>query len=113
MEENRSNRNDDRFDLERTYCFSTNCPLVFSRCWECCFNISDIIISGGRAISDYRSTGGSWFGNASVVTLFTGFLIGMGCGVIVRMAHELGAGWGIRDQTVHSAFVICLIVSLP
>lgn len=74
------------------------------------FNMSDVAVVG--RFSDYRALGA--VGSTTLlVTLFTGFLIGMGCGVNVRMAHELGARR--REsviKTVHSAFVICLIVGL-
>lgn len=90
--------------------FFLSCPLVFSQVLEVLFNMSDVAVVG--RFSDYRVLGA--VGSTTLlVTLFTGFLIGMGCGVNVRMAHELGARR--REsviKTVHSAFVICLIVGL-
>lgn len=90
--------------------FFLSCPLVFSQVLEVLFNMSDVAVVG--RFSDYRALGA--VGSTTLlVTLFTGFLIGMGCGVNVRMAHELGARH--REsviKTVHSAFVICLIVGL-
>ena len=90
--------------------FFLSCPLVFSQVLEVLFNMSDVAVVG--RFSDYRALGA--VGSTTLlVTLFTGFLIGMGCGVNVRMAHELGARR--REsviKTVHSAFVICLIVGL-
>ena len=87
--------------------FFLSCPLVFSQVLEVLFNMSDVAVVG--RFSDYRALGA--VGSTTLlVTLFTGFLIGMGCGVNVRMAHELGARR--REsviKTVHSAFVICLI----
>lgn len=41
-----------------------------------------------------------------LVTLFTGILIGMGAGVNVRVAHELGAGNKKgTEETIHTFFV--------
>ena len=68
--------------------FFLSCPLVFSQVLEVLFNMSDVAVVG--RFSDYRALGA--VGSTTLlVTLFTGFLIGMGCGVNVRMAHELGA----------------------
>ena len=48
-----------------------------------------------------------------LVTLFTGFLIGMGAGVNVRVAHGLGAGnQKETEETIHSSFLICLVTGL-
>ena len=60
--------------------------------------------------SSYEALGA--VGSTSLlVTLFTGFLIGMGCGVNVRAAQQLGAGQreNVR-KTIHTSFLLCLFV---
>ncbi len=56
---------------------------------------------------------GSVGSTSTLVTLFTGFLIGMGNGVNVRVAQHLGAQH--REETsraVHTAFLLCLLAGL-
>lgn len=69
--------------------FLFSIPLMFSQVLEVLFNLSDVAVVGRFA--DYRALG-SVGSTTLLVTLFTGFLIGMGCGVNVKVAHELGAG---------------------
>ena len=69
--------------------FLFSCPLIFSQLLEVMFNLSDVAVVGRFA--DYRALG-SVGSTSLLVTLFTGFLIGMGAGVNVRVAHGLGAG---------------------
>ena len=60
-----------------------------SQVLEVLFNLSDVAVVGRFA--DYMALGA--VGSTTLlVTLFTGILIGMGAGVNVRVAHELGAG---------------------
>ena len=63
-------------------------PLMMTQMLEVLFNLSDVAIAGKYA--DYIALGavGS---TALLVSLFTGILIGMGAGVNVRTAHQLGA----------------------
>ena len=64
-------------------------PLMGSQVLEVLFNLSDVAVVGRFA--DYLALGA--VGSTTLlVTLFTGILIGMGAGVNVRVAHELGAG---------------------
>lgn len=64
-------------------------PLMGSQVLEVLFNLSDVAVVGRFA--DYMALGA--VGSTTLlVTLFTGILIGMGAGVNVRVAHELGAG---------------------
>ena len=76
-------------------------PLMLAQILEVLFNMSDVAVVG--KFSSYEALGA--VGSTSLlVTLFTGFLIGMGCGVNVRTAQQLGArqtslsensGWGV------------------
>ena len=75
-------------------------PLMCSQLLEVLFNLSDVAVVGRFA--DYKALGA--VGSTTLlVTLFVGFLIGMGSGVNVRVAHALGAGKH-KDtvETVHS-----------
>lgn len=77
---------------------------------EVLFNLSDVAIAGKFA--DYIALGA--VGSTTLlVSLFTGFLIGMGAGVNVRAAHRLGAGddEGVR-MTVHSSLLVCGIIGV-
>lgn len=85
-------------------------PLMMSQVLEVLFNLSDVAVAGKFA--DYRALGA--VGSTTLlVSLFTGFLIGMGNGVNVCAAHRLGAGdeKGIAN-TVHSSLVICIGIGL-
>ena len=90
--------------------FLFSCPLIFSQLLEVMFNLSDVAVVGRFA--DYRALG-SVGSTSLLVTLFTGFLIGMGSGVNVRVAHSLGAGnQKETEDTIHSSFLICLLTGL-
>ena len=83
-------------------------PLMFSQILEVLFNLSDVAIAGKFA--GYRALG-SVGSTTLLVSLFTGFLLGLGSGINVRTAHELGVG--DREaifNTVHSALLISLIM---
>ena len=85
-------------------------PLMLAQILEVLFNMSDVAVVG--KFSSYEALGA--VGSTSLlVTLFTGFLIGMGCGVNVRVAQQLGAGQkeNVR-KTIHTSFLLCLIVGL-
>lgn len=85
-------------------------PLMFSQILEVLFNLSDVAIVG--RFSSYQALG-SVGSTTLLVTLFTGFLIGMGAGVNVRTAHELGAGNQENiTKTIHSSLLVCLTVGL-
>ena len=72
-------------------------PLVLSNLLQVLFNMSDIAVvgqfAGPRALGAVGST-------AILVSLFTGFLIGMGSGINVIVARYLGAG---RDRDVRES----------
>ncbi len=85
-------------------------PLMFSQILEVLFNLSDVAIVGRFA--NYQALG-SVGSTTLLVTLFTGFLIGMGAGVNVRTAHELGAGNQENiTKTIHSSLLVCLTIGL-
>ncbi len=85
-------------------------PLMLSQILEVLFNLSDIAVVG--KFSGYIALGA--VGSTSLlVTLFTGFLIGMGSGVTVRTAHSLGErNEEVTRKTVYSSFIICVIMGL-
>jgi len=85
-------------------------PLMLTQILEVLFNLSDVAIAGKFA--DYIALGA--VGSTTLlVSLYTGFLIGMGAGVNVRTAHRLGAGDSEGTaKTIHSAFTVCLITGI-
>ena len=69
------------------------------------FNLSDVAVVGHFA--DYKALG-SVGSTTTLVTLFTGLLIGLGSGVNVQVANKLGAGdKKATKETIHSALIIC------
>ena len=85
-------------------------PLMGSQVLEVLFNLSDVAVVGRFA--DYLALGA--VGSTTLlVTLFTGILIGMGAGVNVRVAHELGAGNRKgTEETIHTSLLLCAIAGL-
>ena len=69
--------------------FLFSIPLMCSQILEVLFNLSDVAIVGKYAGYIPLGSVGS---TTLLVSLFTGFLIGMGGGVNVRVAHKLGVG---------------------
>ena len=87
--------------------FLFSIPLMFSQILEVLFNLSDVAIAGKFA--GYLALG-SVGSTTLLVSLFTGFLLGLGSGINVRTAHELGVGdWEAISNTIHSALLISLI----
>ena len=86
-------------------------PLMMTQVLEALFNLSDVAIAGKFA--DYIALGA--VGSTTLlVSLFTGFLIGMGAGVNVRAAPQTGAqadDEGVR-MTVHSSLLVCGIIGV-
>lgn len=83
-------------------------PLMFSNVLQVLFNMSDIAVvgrfSGPQALGAVGST-------AILVSLFTGFLIGMGSGVNALVARYLGAdSREDTESTVHTAAIVCLLL---
>lgn len=62
--------------------FFFSVPLMFSQILEVMFNLSDVAVVGHFA--DYKALG-SVGSTTTLVTLFTGLLIGLGSGVNVRL----------------------------
>lgn len=94
--------------LKKIFLFSV--PLMISNVLQVLFNMADIAVvgrfSGSAALGSVGST-------STLVSLFTGFLIGLGSGVSALVARRYGAGDknGVV-RTVHSAAIICLITGL-
>ena len=85
-------------------------PLMLSQILQVLFNMADVAVVGRFASASALGSVGS---TTTLVTLFTGFLIGMGSGVNVIVARHLGA----RDQravreSVHTALLVCLLTGL-
>ena len=85
-------------------------PLILSNLLQVLFNMADVAVVGRYAGSMALGSVGS---TSILVTLFTGFLIGMSGGVNVLAALHFGA----RErralaETVHSAAILCSIVGL-
>ena len=85
-------------------------PLMGSQVLEVLFNFSDVAVVG--RFVDYLALGA--VGSTTLlVTLFTGILIGMGAGVNVRVAHELGAeNKKGTEETIHTSLLLCAIAGL-
>lgn len=84
-------------------------PLMLSQLLQVLFNMADVAVVGKFSSAKALGAVGS---TTTLVTLFTGFLIGMGSAVNVRVAHHLGA----KDKestiaSIRTSFVICLIIS--
>ena len=88
--------------------FLFSIPLMCSQLLEVIFNLSDVAVVGRFA--DYKALGA--VGSTTLlVTLFVGFLIGMGSGVNVRVAHALGSGdRQVTEDTIHSALLLCALM---
>lgn len=85
-------------------------PLILSNLLQVCFNMSDIAVVGKFAGSAALGAVGS---TTILVTLFTGFLIGLGNGVNVLVARYLGQkNDKAVKETVHSSLIICLLTGI-
>ena len=80
-------------------------PLIFSQLLQVMFNMADVAVVGKFASATALGSVGS---TSILVTLFTGFLIGLGSGVNVCVAQHLGACQNKRvADTIHTALVLC------
>ncbi|MBQ4043867.1 MAG: MATE family efflux transporter [Clostridia bacterium] len=85
-------------------------PLMASNLLQVLFNMADVAVvgqfAGSRALGSVGST-------VTLVTLFTGFLMGIGSGVNVLTARYIGAkdNRGVRD-TVHTALLLCFTAGM-
>ena len=85
-------------------------PLVFSQLLQVLFNIADVAVVGKFANDTALGSVGS---TSTLVTLFTGFLIGMGSGVNVRVAQHLGAQQEEEtSRSVHTSLILCTLSGL-
>ena len=79
-------------------------PLMLSQILQVLFNMADVAIVGKFSSSNAMGSVGS---TSILVTLFTGFLIGMGAGVNVRVAQLLGAKrQEDTEKAVHTALLL-------
>lgn len=83
-------------------------PLILAQVLQVLFNLSDVAVAGKFA--DYKALGA--VGSTSLlVSLFIGFLLGMGNGVNVCAARRLGAGDERgTERTVCSSFMMCFLI---
>lgn len=82
-------------------------PLMLSQLLQVLFNMADVAVVGKFSSAEALGAVGS---TTILVSLFTGFLIGMGNAVNVQVAHHLGARDKARTSaSIRTAFVICLI----
>lgn len=90
--------------------FVFSLPLMVSNLLQVLFNMADIAVVGQFAGSTALGAVGS---TTTLVTLFTGFLIGMAGGVNVLIARYLGAKRpkDVEDAT-HTAVIICLLTGI-
>ena len=82
-------------------------PLIASNLLQVLFNMADVAVVGRFAGSLALGSVGS---TTILVGLFTGFVIGLGCGVNVLCARCIGAGDrdGLRTA-VHTGALLCLL----
>lgn len=90
--------------------FLFSLPLIASNVLQVLFNMADVAVVGRFAGSIALGCVGS---TTTLVTMFTGFLIGLGSGVSALVARRYGASdeRGVV-RTVHSAIVICFAAGL-
>lgn len=80
-------------------------PLIFSNVLQVLFNMSDVAVVGRFAGASALGSVGSC---SILVSLFTGFLIGMGSGVNVLVARYYGAeNHDALRKTVHTSVLVC------
>ncbi len=86
--------------------FLFSLPLMLSNVLQVLFNMSDIAVVGRFAGSVALGAVGS---TTILVALFTGVLIGMGCGANVLVARYFGARqYKDLEETIHTALFVCL-----
>ena len=86
--------------------FLFSVPLMLSQLLQVLFNMADVAVVGKFSSAEALGAVGS---TTILVSLFTGFLIGMGSAVNVQAAQHLGARDKARvSASIRTAFVICL-----
>ena len=90
--------------------FLFSIPLMCSQLLEVMFNLSDVAVVGKFA--DYKALGA--VGSTTLlISLFIGFLIGMGSAVNVQVALGLGAkDKKTVENTIHTSFILCLLMGM-
>ena len=87
--------------------FLFSIPLMLSQILQVTFNMADVAVVGKFSSAQALGSVGS---TSMLVSLFTGFLIGMGSGVNVLVAQHLGAKRSRETvETVHTSLLICLL----
>lgn len=90
--------------------FLFSIPLMLSQLLQVLFNMADVAVVGKFSSAEALGAVGS---TTILVSLFTGFLIGMGSAVNVRVAQHLGACQKERTAaSVRTSFVLCLAMGL-
>ena len=90
--------------------FAFSVPLIFSQLLQVLFNMADVAVVGKFSSAMALGSVGS---TSTLVTLFTGFLIGLGNGVNVRVAQYLGAQrHEDTRRCVHTALILCTLMGL-
>ena len=85
-------------------------PLIFSQLLQVLFNMADVAVVGKFSSATALGSVGS---TSTLVTLFTGFLIGLSNGVNVRVAQYLGARQETETRScVHTALILCTLSGL-
>lgn len=85
-------------------------PLILTNLLQVLFNMADIAVVGQFAGSTALGSVGS---TSILVSLFTGFLIGVASGVNVLIARYLGAkSHDALTKTVHTSAILCLVIGL-
>ncbi len=80
-------------------------PLIFSQLLQVLFNMADVAVVGKFSSATALGSVGS---TSTLVTLFTGFLIGLSNGVNVRVAQYLGARQEKSTSIcVHNSLLLC------
>lgn len=86
--------------------FLFSVPLMFSQLLQVLFNMADVAVVGKFSSAEALGAVGS---TTIMVSLFTGFLIGMGSAVNICVARHLGAKDKERTSaSIRTSFVICL-----
>ena len=82
-------------------------PLIFSNLLQVLFNLADIAVVGQFVGSNALGAVGS---TTTLITMFTGFLIGLSGGINTLVARYFGAGdqRGVHE-TVHTAALVSLV----
>jgi len=90
--------------------FLFSLPLMFTNVLQVLFNMADLAVAGRFAGSEYMGAIGC---TASLVFLFTGFMIGLGGGVNVITARYIGAELTDQvEETVHTSLIICFLAGV-